>query len=134
MRHFRSSALLAVLCLVALPAAARAQSRSEEALARRVDSLARRVVELENRIAQLESARPQQGVSKTPAIVLSNDLANWRRLREDMSYDEVRRILGEPARIDGGIIANWFYPNDGRAGFVSGVLVSWTEPSPRPTR
>jgi hypothetical protein len=131
MRSFRSTVLLAVLWIAALPAAAHAQSRTEEALARRVDSLARRVIELENRIAQLESSRPQAPSPKPPAAVLSNELANWRRLREDMGYDAVRRILGEPDRIDGGSVAFWTYPNGGRVGFISGRLTSWTEPSPR---
>lgn len=131
MHSVRLTVLLAVAGMMAQPVAARAQSRTEDALTRRVDSLARRVLALEDRIAQLESSRPQPPSPKEPAPVLSNELANWRRLREDMSYDAVRRILGEPDRIDGGSLAFWSYRNGGRVGFISGRLRSWTEPSPR---
>ena len=125
---FRSTALLAVLCLVALPSPASAQSRTEEALARRVDSLERRVVELEARLAQLERSGPQATSARSTSSTNSQDLANWRQLREDMSYDTVRRILGEPVRIDGGSVAFWSYQNGGQVSFISGRLKSWTEP------
>jgi hypothetical protein len=128
MRSICPTALLAVVSMTALPTAAHAQSRAEEALARRVDSLVYRMIELENRIAQIESARSQPPSSKTPAPALSTELANWRRLREDMTYDAVRRILGEPERIIGGTIAFWSYQNGGQVTFHSGRLTSWTEP------
>lgn len=49
-----------------------------------------------------------------------SDLRNWRRLRERMSGDEVRAILGEPPRVsrDHGTEI-WFYPT--QDGGVSGV-------------
>jgi outer membrane protein assembly factor BamE (lipoprotein component of BamABCDE complex) len=55
-------------------------------------------------------------------------VTNWRKLTTDMSYDEVRKILGEPHRIDGGSVAFWHYQNGGNATFVSDRLQSWQEP------
>ena len=127
----RTVLLVAVFALASHPSSARAQSRTEAALVRRVDSLERRIAELESRIARLESIRPQSPAVPGEDNRLSLELTNWRRLREDMSYDAVRRILGEPETIKGGTVAFWTYPNAGQVGFVSGKLISWTEPSRR---
>lgn len=116
------------LGMLALPAALEAQSPTERALARRVDSLVVRILELESRIAQLERPATAQPAAQSTLRGNSRDVANWRRLREGMSYDAVREILGEPDRIAGGTVAYWTYPRSGEVGFVSGRLVSWKEP------
>jgi hypothetical protein len=46
-----------------------------------------------------------------------------------MTTDEVRDILGEPARLDGGTVANWIYPNGGHATFYRDKLNQWVEPT-----
>lgn len=55
-------------------------------------------------------------------------LNNWRKLTTNMGYDDVRKILGEPDRINGGSVARWYYKNGGEATFISNKLDSWKEP------
>src|SRR5262245_36000654 len=96
MTSLRRTALLALFCVAAAPTFVQAQATAEEVLVRRVDSLERRIVELERRIALLENAAQGQSPTTRAATGSSRELANWRRLREGMSYDAVRAILGEP--------------------------------------
>jgi len=96
----------------------------------RITQLEKEVQELKLRLTNLE---PSQGSAnnRQKSAVLSDgwkNLANWRALKTGMSYDEVRMTLGEPARIAGGEIAFWFYPNRGSVSFHSHQLYSWTEP------
>jgi len=126
---YRAASLFAVLSLAVLSSEASAQTTVEQALARRVDSLERRINELEARLALLERSGTQPPDPTRIPSTGALDIANWRRLRENMSYDAVRRILGEPDRIDGGTVAFWAYPNGGQISFISGRLRSWTEPS-----
>jgi hypothetical protein len=46
-----------------------------------------------------------------------------------MSMEDVRSLLGEPEKIDGGSVAFWYYPRSGEVMFVSGKLTSWKEPA-----
>lgn len=57
-----------------------------------------------------------------------NSLANWRKLATDMKPSAVRKILGEPQKVDGGEIATWYYENEGTVTFMRGKLYSWHEP------
>ena len=129
MTVLRTALFVAALAFATRPSSALAQSRTEAALARRVDSLERRITELESRLARIEGKGPQQVAGGGGESRESLELANWRRLRDEMSYEAVRRILGEPLRISGGTVAHWTYPNGGQVGFISGRLRSWTEPS-----
>lgn len=96
----------------------------------RVFQLEREIIELKNRVSRLES--PTAGAKSNTRTVPSGEgwknLANWRSLQTGMTYDEVRSILGEPARIAGGEIAFWFYGNRGSVDFYQHRLKSWTEP------
>jgi uncharacterized membrane protein YebE (DUF533 family) len=58
----------------------------------------------------------------------SDDLSSWRQLKKDMSEDQVRSLLGEPAKVDGGTFAFWHYRNGGMITFYNDRLYSWTEP------
>jgi hypothetical protein len=127
MRH-PSLITFALLYLAVVPAPASSQSRSEQTLSRRVDSLERRLVDLESRLGILEKSGPQATPASSGLATNAQDLANWRRLRENMSYNAVRRLLGEPIRISGGTIAFWYYHNGAQVTFHSGRLRSWTEP------
>ena len=51
----------------------------------------------------------------------------WRKLQKGMSYDQVRKLLGEPDRISGGGLTVWYY-NGGSVLFLSDRVDSWTEP------
>lgn len=125
----RNAVFLTGMWLAVSSSPAMAQSSPRDSLAALVDSLQHRVTELERRVAALEGATRGVVERKRPSNGNSSELANWRRLREGMSYDAVRRILGEPDRIAGGTLAFWSYPNGGQVSFSSGRLRSWSEPA-----
>ena len=96
----------------------------------RITQLEKEVQELKLRLSRLES--PQSSNTQQQRIIITGEgwksLANWRSLKNGMSYDEVRSILGEPSRVDGGSIARWHYSNRGLAVFFSDKLERWEEP------
>ena len=55
-------------------------------------------------------------------------IANWRKLATGIKPNAVRRILGEPQKIDGGILVIWHYKKGGRVVFQVGKVFSWNEP------
>jgi hypothetical protein len=96
----------------------------------RINQLEQEIQSINLRLMKLESA---QGVSTdAPKAPANNDgwksLANWRSLATGMTPSDVRGILGEPSRVDGGQIANWYYQNSGDVTFMRGKLYSWREP------
>ena len=58
----------------------------------------------------------------------SSDLRSWRQLKKNMSEEQVRALLGEPAKVDGGTFAFWHYRNGGAVTFYNDRVDSWTEP------
>ncbi|MFC1840575.1 outer membrane protein assembly factor BamE, partial [Thermodesulfobacteriota bacterium] len=56
---------------------------------------------------------------------------SWRKLKEGMSREQVKKILGEPVKAIKGHREIWYYPNFYR-GHVSfdedGNLRGWNEP------
>ena len=96
----------------------------------RVEQLERDVQETKERISRLESMLNKNSGEKE--YVATGDgwksVANWRKLATDMNEGAVRRILGEPHKIDGGGVATWYYKNEGRVVFISGKVASWYEP------
>ena len=90
----------------------------------------REVQELKQRISKLETLL--SNTNEEQVLINSGDgwksVSNWRKLATGMSYDEVRNILGEPHRIDGGGVAYWYYQNGSSATFISNRLQSWQEP------
>lgn len=98
--------------------------------AERIQNLEREIQEIKVRLSALE--RPPVNGKAAQAPTPSGDgwktVSNWRRLKEGMGYDEVRGILGEPERINGGDVAIWRYANRGEVGFFLGKLSRWSEP------
>jgi hypothetical protein len=96
----------------------------------RIRQLEKEVVDLSARVAKLESllVSPVRNPEVANAGEGWKSLANWRKLLTDMSLADVRKILGEPERINGGEVANWYYPNRGSVTFIRDRAVSWTEP------
>lgn len=96
----------------------------------RLQNLERELQEIKARLSALE--RPAVTTKPAQAPAQSGDgwkvVSNWRRLKEGMGYDEVRNILGEPERVNGGDVAIWRYANRGEAGFFLGKLNRWSEP------
>ena len=96
----------------------------------RITQLEKEVQELKLRLSKLEG--PQTITNQQQRTIVSGEgwksLANWRSLKNGMSYDEVRSILGEPARIEGGTFAYWHYSNGAFVGFVRDKVDQWREP------
>lgn len=55
-------------------------------------------------------------------------LANWRALRKGMTGDEVRALLGEPVRIEGGGFMNWHWDRGAKVTFWQEKVYGWDEP------
>jgi hypothetical protein len=72
-------------------------------------------------------------VEKT-ASPLPAALTSWRRISKGLSRNQVRSILGEPRKIEGGDFENWYYGSGSFMGASSSVLFynnmvySWCEP------
>jgi len=96
----------------------------------RISQLENEVNELKLRIQKLESFPPN--TSNQQKQVVANEgaktIANWRKLNRGMSYNDVRGLLGEPLRIEGGGIATWRYASNGNVVFIRDKLSSWDEP------
>jgi hypothetical protein len=99
-------------------------------------SLEERVQDLERRVQELESKERGTPAASAPTRGDSNgwrSQANWRTLKRGMSQDEIRRVLGEPHRVDvlGPSLTIWYYnyPSGGRVNFNNrGALEGWSEP------
>ena len=129
------TALLAALAAASKPVVAAGQDTSTASLIRRIEILERATANLDRRVGALEAvikSAPSQGQS-IPASTKWQDLANWRRLREGMKMDEVRALLGEPDRVEGGLITFWYWVDANahlyaKVEFQSGKVMGWTEP------
>jgi hypothetical protein len=96
----------------------------------RIDQLEKEIQELKLRISKIESllSNPSSAQKIVPSGGGWKYIANWRKLSTDMNTSDVRKILGEPYRVDGGRLAYWYYKNDGRVIFLEGKVHRWTEP------
>lgn len=96
----------------------------------RISQLEKEVQDIKQRLVKLESLNG--GSNTQQKVIVSSDgwkhLANWRTLKVGMSYDEVRALLGEPSRVNGGIVARWLYASQGEVTFVENRVSSWREP------
>ena len=96
----------------------------------RIAKLEQEIQSINQRLMKLESA--QGASSEKPKAPANSEgwksIASWRSLSTDMSPSDVRRILGEPSRVEGGQIANWFYQNRGTVTFMNDKVYQWREP------
>lgn len=123
------TALLAALAAASIPAVAAGQDTSTDSLLRRIELLERANTDLERRVRELESlikSEPSKG-RPVPASTRWRDLSNWRQLRHGMTMDEVRALLGEPERVEGGPLTYWRWA-DANVYFISDELSGWSEP------
>lgn len=126
------AALFASLAASSVPVVAWAQETAIDSLNRRIDFLERNVAGLEQRLRELEAfikAEPSRD-RQVQAAANWRDLANWRQLSIGMTEDQVRGLLGEPERVQGGYVTHWSWTNS-YVDFISGKLAGWSEP-PRP--
>jgi hypothetical protein len=121
--------VLSAMLVILVPEHAAAQAKPDDALLRRIEILERRANELERRFRELESPRPTEQPRTTPAAACGNArvLANWRRLRRGMKEDDVRSLLGEPQRVNGGDLAIWYW-GDASVTFLDDKVYQWQEP------
>ena len=96
----------------------------------RIEKLEKEIQELKLRITKLESLLSDS--KKTQELVTPSEgwksVVNWRKLSTDMETSDVRKILGEPDRVDGGRFTTWYYLNDGDVVFLEGKVYRWMEP------
>jgi len=96
----------------------------------RIDQLEKEVQELKLRISKLENLLNDSSVSNELASSHEGwkSVSNWRKLTTGMNADDVRKLLGEPQRVDGGDFADWYYENGGIVMFAFGNVNRWKEP------
>ena len=96
----------------------------------RVSQLENEVNELRLRVQKLENLRPNANNQQRQVVANegAKSIAIWRKLKTGMSYNEVRGLLGEPLRIEGGGVATWMYANNGSVTFFRDTLSNWNEP------
>lgn len=124
------TALLAALAVASIPAVAAGQDTSTDSLLHRIELLERANTDLERRVRELESlikSEPSKG-RPIPASTGWKDIANWRQLRPGMTMDEVRALLGEPERVEGGPWTYWYWAK-ANVYFIEGELKGWSEPA-----
>jgi outer membrane protein assembly factor BamE (lipoprotein component of BamABCDE complex) len=79
------------------------------------DQLLKKVELLEARVKALEKmilGNHSNGKQLAPEI------QQWRKLRKGMRPGEVRELLGEPERIEGGFQTYWYYLSNEAVGYV----------------
>ena len=96
----------------------------------RINQLEKEIQEIKFRLSKLEAFPSNSSNAQEPAT--SGDgwksVMNWRKLTQGMSTSDVRMILGEPHKLDGGTFARWEYQNGGRVTFYQENVYSWNEP------
>jgi len=99
-----------------------------------INSLKQKITELENRIKDLENLLKISREAADHKAESSEGWWNkktWRKLKEGMSQEEVKEILGEPVQIIKGDRVIWYYPNFYRGKLIfneNGYLTVWIEP------
>lgn len=96
----------------------------------RIDQLEKEIQEIKLRLSKLESlfGNPSNAQEVLTLGQGWKSVVSWRKLTTNMNYSDVKDILGEPHRVDGGTLANWYYQNGGRVTFFDGKVTQWTEP------
>jgi hypothetical protein len=90
-----------------------------------------RIDELERRIQAIEAQLSEVLRSQGPRFKEGEgwkSLSNWRELRRGMRPIEVRELLDDAHRVEGGYFTRWRYPNGGVVGFANEEVNEWTEP------
>ena len=96
----------------------------------RIDQLNKEIQEIKLRLSKLESllSNPSKAQEVLTLGQGWKSVVSWRKLTTNRNYSDVKDILGEPHRVDGGSLASWYYQNGGRVVFFDGKVTQWTEP------
>ena len=98
-------------------------------------TLQQQVTKLENRVQKLEKLLAEKFADDR-----WRDSILWSRIRQGMSHDEVRKLLGKPTREEQAIFTTWYYHNTSKdhsyVWFDEGKVLGWEglEQKSRPTR
>jgi hypothetical protein len=97
--------------------------------------LEERVIELEARVEKLERLLDERFADDR-----WKDGILWSRIRTGMSEEDIRKLLGEPARKEKAIFTTWYYhktsKNHAHVWFDEGKVLGWEglEQDHRPPR
>ena len=96
----------------------------------RIEQLEREVQETKQRLSILESELRNKSDEKEPEFADDGwkSVANWKKLSYGMSALSVKKILGDPHKIDGAKNAVWYYDNGGVVRIIDGNVERWSEP------
>lgn len=124
----RTSLLCGVVALGLLLASI--PSRSDAQDIDRIGQLEKEIEEIKERLSRLEGSPGSPSNIQRPANAAEGwkVLSNWRQLKTGMSREDVRGLLGEPRRIEGGELESWYYANSASLMFFNGRLNRWMEP------
>ena len=120
------TALALLLCSLAFQVNAQIGATDE-----RIRLLEAQILQLNGRVSALEGMLNQAKANQQPIVTGEGwkSLANWRKLKQGMSEDDLRTLLGEPQRINGGSFSRWKYPNLGEVTFyMRDGVYKWNEP------
>ena len=97
----------------------------------RIDQLETEIRAIKLRLSKIEATQGGLGAEQKPMAASEGwkSISSWRQLKTGMSPEQVRAILGEPNRIEGGGVAHWYYFNGGVSTFMQDKLYRWTEPN-----
>jgi len=113
--------------LITLAFSANAQEATIEQLNQKIEQLENRVSILESIIANSNKKKSKQA----NVTAVAPKLQSWRKLKKNMTFDDVVDILGEPLRIRSGSITHWYYSKDishSYVSFVRDLVYGWEEP------
>ena len=113
--------------LITLAFSANAQEATIEQLNQKIEQLENRVSILESIIANSNKKKSKQA----NVTAVAPKLQSWRKLKKNMTFDDVIDILGEPLRITSGSFTHWYYSKDISHSYVSfyqDVVYGWGEP------
>ncbi|HKM01390.1 MAG TPA: hypothetical protein VJ083_04995 [Sedimentibacter sp.] len=113
--------------LITLAFSANAQEATIEQLNQKIEQLENRVSILESIIANSNKKKSKQA----NVTAVAPKLQSWRKLKKNMTFDDVIDILGEPLRIRSGGSTYWYYSKDISYSYVSffrDVVDGWEEP------
>lgn len=113
--------------LITLAFSANAQEATIEQLNQKIEQLENRVSILESIIANSNKKKSKQA----NVTAVAPKLQSWRKLKKNMTFDDVIDILGEPLRINSGSITYWYYSKNISHSYVSffrDVVDGWKEP------
>ena len=96
-------------------------------------SLQQQIDELKNRVQKLEKLLDEKFADDR-----WKDSILWSRIRPGMSFEEVRKLLGKPTRVEEAIFTTWYYHKTSKlhshVWFDEGKVLGWEglEPKHRP--